>query len=96
MSAPDEELTFEEYWERYSIPTDTPKQAARNAWLISVKQERRLRLLNPMNHIKRLIIECEKCGSVLFDEINVNFPNTKLLIKAEPCKNCAGTVLNKE
>jgi len=47
MSKPDEELTFEEYWERYSCATDTPKQAARAAWLLAIKQERRLQLLRP-------------------------------------------------
>jgi len=47
MSKPDEDLTFEEYWERYSCATDTPKQAARAAWLLAIKQERRLQLLRP-------------------------------------------------
>lgn len=37
-----EELTFEEYWERYSCASDTPKMAARAAWILAIKQEKRL------------------------------------------------------
>ena len=42
-----EELTFEEYWERYSCASDTPKMAARAAWILAIKQERRLQEARP-------------------------------------------------
>jgi hypothetical protein len=40
-----EELTFEEYWERYSSSKDNPKDAARRAWIAAVNQERRLQIV---------------------------------------------------
>ena len=65
MSKPDEELTFEEYWERYSCATDTPKQAARAAWLLAIKQERRLQLLRPTPRAADGLVRCQKCNALI-------------------------------
>lgn len=48
-----EELTFEEYWERYSCASDTPKMAARAAWILAIKQERRLQEARPTVCVSR-------------------------------------------
>ena len=74
MSKPDEELTFEEYWERYSCASDTPKQAARAAWILALKQEHRLQLLrNPAQQsvhptpptARSFSATCPKCGTFI-------------------------------
>ena len=56
-----EELTFEEYWERYSCASDTPKMAARAAWILAIKQERRLQEARPTKRAADAL-RCEEEG----------------------------------
>jgi hypothetical protein len=54
-------LTFDEYWERYSSPTDTPKMAAHAAWGICQRQEQRL--MKAVAAAEAVI--CAKCGAAM-------------------------------
>ena len=54
-------LTFDEYWERYSSPTATPKMAARAAWGICQRQEQRL--MKAAAAAEAGI--CAKCGAAM-------------------------------
>ncbi len=62
-----EELTFEEYWERYSCASDTPKMAARAAWILAIKQEKRLqeiRLTQRALDGANMRLHCQFCSMV--------------------------------
>ena len=57
-----EELTFEEYWERYSCASDTPKMAARAAWILAIKQEKRLQEIRLTKRAPD-VVRCVACQS---------------------------------